>query len=34
MEADEPVQLEEIAMLKAENERLKKELDELKKTKN
>lgn len=34
MEADEPVQLEEIASLKAENERLRKEIEELKKTKN
>jgi len=34
MEADEPIQLAEIAALKAENERLKKEIEELKKTKN
>jgi len=34
MEADEPVQLAEIAALKEENERLKKEIEELKKTKN
>lgn len=34
MEADEPIQLAEIAALKEENERLKKEIEELKKTKN
>jgi len=34
MEAEEPAQLAEIAALKAENERLNKEIEELKKTKN